>query len=104
MIDRAVDSIARELNLDAVEVRRINLIPGDEMPYDMGMLYRDGQPMVYDSGNYPEQLDQILEMVDHEGLLSGRVRRRRTAATSASPSPPTSRERVTDLTRAHPCA
>ena len=69
VIDRVVDSIARELNLDAVQVRRINLIPGDEMPYDMGMLYRDGQPMVYDSGNYPEQLDQILEMADYEGLL-----------------------------------
>jgi carbon-monoxide dehydrogenase large subunit len=68
VMDRVIDSIAVELDLDPADVRRTNLIPGDEMPYDMGMLYRDGQPMVYDSGNYPEQLDQILEMASYKEL------------------------------------
>jgi carbon-monoxide dehydrogenase large subunit len=74
VIDRVVDSMAHDLARDPADVRRINLIPGEEMPYDMGMLYRDGQPMVYDSGNYPEQLDQILKMAGYDELRAWQAR------------------------------
>jgi carbon-monoxide dehydrogenase large subunit len=74
VIDRVVDSIARELERDPAEVRRLNLIPGAEMPYDMSMLYRDGQPMVYDSGNYPEQLDQLLKTASYNRLREWQAR------------------------------
>jgi aerobic carbon-monoxide dehydrogenase large subunit len=74
VIDRVVDTIARNVGRDPADVRRLNLIPGAEMPYDMGMLYRDGASMVYDSGNYPEQLDQLLEMAGYEDLLAWQAR------------------------------
>lgn len=74
VIDRVVETLAWEVGRDPAEVRRINLVPGDEMPYDMGMLYRDGQPMVYDSGNYPEQLDQILEAAGYDALREWQAR------------------------------
>ncbi len=61
VLDRLVDMAADDLGLDPAELRRRNLIPAGEMPRDMGMLYRDGAPMVYDSGNFPDQLHTALE-------------------------------------------
>lgn len=61
VIDRLVDMIAADLNLDPADVRRKNLIPASAMPKDMGMYYRNGKPLVYDSGDYPAQLRIALE-------------------------------------------
>jgi aerobic carbon-monoxide dehydrogenase large subunit len=60
-MDRAVDCLARELRMDPAEIRRKNYIRPDEMPYDFGMPYRDGNPLVYDTGDFPEALRQALE-------------------------------------------
>jgi carbon-monoxide dehydrogenase large subunit len=60
-LDRALDLVASERGLDPAEIRRRNLIPADEMPRPMGMPYRDGKEMVYDSGDFPAQLEQALE-------------------------------------------
>jgi carbon-monoxide dehydrogenase large subunit len=38
------------------------------MPYDVGILYRDGQPLVYDSGDYPAGLEEALRLVDYDGV------------------------------------
>ncbi|MGH8911700.1 MAG: xanthine dehydrogenase family protein molybdopterin-binding subunit, partial [Acidimicrobiia bacterium] len=68
VIDRIVDMVAGYLKLDSADVRRMNLIPGELMPYDMGMLYRDGGKIVYDSGDYPSQFDKALALADYEGF------------------------------------
>jgi carbon-monoxide dehydrogenase large subunit len=68
VMERVVDMIARRLGRDPAEVRKMNLIPGAEMPYDTKMLYRDGNPMVYDGGDYPEQLRMVLDMAGYEDL------------------------------------
>lgn len=60
-MERMMDLIARELNLDPAEVRFRNMIPAAEMPYSLGLPYRDGEPIVYDSGDYPESLRLALE-------------------------------------------
>src|SRR5207237_6037666 len=60
-MDRAVDRLARELAMDPAEVRRRNYIRADELPYDFGMPYRDGNPLVYDSGDFPATLEAALE-------------------------------------------
>ncbi|MGH7322904.1 MAG: xanthine dehydrogenase family protein molybdopterin-binding subunit [Candidatus Rokuibacteriota bacterium] len=60
-MDRVVDRLARELRMDPVEIRRRNFIRADEMPYDLGILYRDGQPLVYDSGDFPALLEAAVE-------------------------------------------
>src|SRR5437016_1241516 len=49
-MDRAVDRLAHTLGIDPAEIRRRNYIRADELPYDFGMPYRDGNPLVYDSG------------------------------------------------------
>ncbi|MBI4609978.1 MAG: xanthine dehydrogenase family protein molybdopterin-binding subunit [Candidatus Rokubacteria bacterium] len=59
-MDRIVDCLARELRMDPAELRRRNFIRGDEMPYDTGMPYRDGNPLVYDSGDFRAMLDDAL--------------------------------------------
>jgi CO/xanthine dehydrogenase Mo-binding subunit len=63
VVERTLDAIARELNLDRVEVRRRNLIQSDEFPYDVGVAWQDGNTVVYDSGNYPELLDRALKLL-----------------------------------------
>lgn len=60
-MDRAVDCLARELGLDPADIRRRNYIRADELPWDLGMTYRDGNPLVYDSGDFPAVLEAALE-------------------------------------------
>jgi aerobic carbon-monoxide dehydrogenase large subunit len=60
-MDRIVDCLARELRMDPAEIRRRNYIRPDELPYDFGMPYRDGNPLVYDTGDFPEALEKALE-------------------------------------------
>src|SRR5260221_1492223 len=62
-MERTIDLVARALGLEPAEVRRRNMIPADEMPYHVGLLYRDGEPIVYDSGDYPRALELALEAV-----------------------------------------
>jgi carbon-monoxide dehydrogenase large subunit len=65
---RAIDRLAQALNLDPAEIRRQNFVPAAEMPYDTGLLYRDGQPMIYDSGNFPEALEKALATIEYDAF------------------------------------
>src|SRR4051794_21431162 len=67
-MDRALDCAARELGLDPAELRRQNMVTAAEMPHDVGILYRDGQPLVYDSGDYPACLEQARTLVDYDAV------------------------------------
>ncbi|TMK13498.1 MAG: xanthine dehydrogenase family protein molybdopterin-binding subunit [Alphaproteobacteria bacterium] len=60
-MERIVDLVAGELGLEPAEVRLRNMIRADEMPYRVGMPYRDGEPIVYDGGDYPRALRQALD-------------------------------------------
>ncbi len=62
LLERLVDLLAAELNLDPVEVRRRNLIPKFEDGYDVSV------GLHYDSGDYPGNLDVALEHVNYQGL------------------------------------
>ncbi|WP_137388500.1 xanthine dehydrogenase family protein molybdopterin-binding subunit [Rhodoligotrophos defluvii] len=53
-MERLLDHAADELGLDRAEIRRRNLIPTERMPYAVGLTFRDGKPVVYDSGDYPK--------------------------------------------------
>jgi carbon-monoxide dehydrogenase large subunit len=59
-MDRAVDCLARQLGMDPADIRRKNYLRGDEMPYDLGMPYRDGNPLVYDTGDFAATLESAL--------------------------------------------
>jgi carbon-monoxide dehydrogenase large subunit len=69
VIERSMDLVARELGLDRAEVRRRNLIRPGDMPYDMGIPYRDTVPMSYEAADFPSQLEAALEAFDYEGWL-----------------------------------
>jgi carbon-monoxide dehydrogenase large subunit len=60
VVERLVDRVARELGLDANDVRRRNFIPPDQLPYKS--LHH-----VFDSGRYTDCLDKALELADYAG-------------------------------------
>jgi carbon-monoxide dehydrogenase large subunit len=62
-MERTMDRIAQTLGLDRTAVRAANFIQPDEFPFDQGLIFQDGRPLIYDSGNYPAQLDLIKGMV-----------------------------------------
>lgn len=68
VMDRMVDRLAREVGLDPAEVRRRNFIRADEMPYDVGLLYRDGNPLVYDGGDFHATLESALQAAGYDGI------------------------------------
>jgi carbon-monoxide dehydrogenase large subunit len=76
-MERILERTARELRVHPVEFRQRNLIRPDEMPYAAGIIYRDGQPLVLDSGNYPEALRRATELIGYqEAKTPGNARRR----------------------------
>jgi carbon-monoxide dehydrogenase large subunit len=52
-MERLVDLVAREMQMDRAEVRRRNLIPAAKMPYRKPLKARSGATIEYDSGDYP---------------------------------------------------
>ena len=62
-MERTMDAIAAELGLDRTVVRERNFITPDEMPYDQGLIFQDGRPLVYDSGDFPASLAKLKALV-----------------------------------------
>ena len=73
-MERTMDVVAAELGLEPSEVRLRNMIRADEMPFAMGMPYRDGQPIVYDGGDYPAALQNVMTAIG--GVDAFRARQR----------------------------
>ncbi|MGO9081091.1 MAG: aerobic carbon-monoxide dehydrogenase large subunit [Streptosporangiaceae bacterium] len=63
VMERTMDAIAAALGLDRAAVRERNFIRPDEMPYDQGLIFQDGRPLVYDSGDYPALLAKLKDLV-----------------------------------------
>jgi len=62
LIERSVDILADELEMDPAELRRTNFIPSDEFPYETPLGW------TYDSGDYETAMDKALEMIGYEEL------------------------------------
>ncbi len=67
-MDRIVDCLARELRMDPAELRRRNYLSAADLPYELQIPYRDGNPLVYDSGDFRAALDSALEAADYDAL------------------------------------
>jgi carbon-monoxide dehydrogenase large subunit len=63
VMERTMDAIAAFLGLDRALVRERNFIRPDEMPYDHGLMFQDGRPLIYDSGDYPASLEKLKKLV-----------------------------------------
>ena len=75
-MERLMDRVARELKLDRAEVRRRNFIQPEQMPYQVGIIFRDGRPVTYDSGNYPACLDGALQASDYKSFFQRQAKAR----------------------------
>ncbi len=65
-VERAMDMVARHLNMDPAEVKRKNFIQPDQFPFATQM------GAVYDSGDYEKALDLALKNANWEGLKAER--------------------------------
>src|SRR5436309_15998351 len=65
--ERLMDAIAQRLGLDAIAVRRANLIAKDEMPFRRPITTLD-EETVYDSGDYAGLLDRSLKKFNWPAL------------------------------------
>ncbi|NEA29298.1 aerobic carbon-monoxide dehydrogenase large subunit [Actinomadura bangladeshensis] len=72
-MERTMDRIARHLGLDRAGVRAANFIQPDEFPYDQGLTFQDGRPLIYDSGDYPELLGKAKELIGWDGFEAERA-------------------------------
>jgi carbon-monoxide dehydrogenase large subunit len=69
-IERAMESLARAVGVDAAEIRRRNYVPADRFPYDAS------SGLTFDSGNYEPTLDRVLELIGYQDRLAEQQRRR----------------------------
>ncbi len=69
-IERAIDTLARAIDVDPAEIRRRNFIGVDKFPYN------SASGLVFDSGDYGRPLDRALELVDYQSILAEQSRRR----------------------------
>lgn len=70
LLERAVDLLAAELNMDPAEVRRRNLIPPDAFPFETAA------GATYDVGDYERALDEALRLSGYEDLRKEQAGRR----------------------------
>ena len=70
MLERAIDLLAAELDLDPAEVRRRNFIPNDAFPYTTA------SGANYDIGDFGGALNLALESADYENLRREQASRR----------------------------
>src|SRR5262249_26495102 len=61
-IERMVDLLARELKMDAAEIRLKNFVRADQFPY------ATATGLTYDSGNYSLPLEKALSIVEYPKL------------------------------------
>ena len=62
LIERLVETAARELGIDKTEIRRRNFVPAESMPYQTPVALQ------YDTGDFAKNLDLALPAVDYAGF------------------------------------
>ena len=68
VIERAMDALARELDMDPLELRRKNFVK--EFPHTMA------SGLTIDSGDYDASLDRLLEILELDGIRADQADRR----------------------------
>jgi carbon-monoxide dehydrogenase large subunit len=76
-MERLMDSAADGLGIDRAELRRRNLIQPDQMPYSIGLVYRHGETVTYDSGDYPACQAKALEMAGYADFAARQAHARK---------------------------
>ncbi len=71
LVERMMDCVARELNMDPVELRRKNMPKPTEFPF------ATATGLFYDSGDYEKALDKALAMADYQKLRAEQAEARK---------------------------
>ena len=66
-VERVIDTAAREMGIDAAEIRRRNMIPQISEPYSTGFLF------TYDSGEFEKNMDSALNMIEYDTFAARRA-------------------------------
>ena len=66
VMERLLDVAAKELNMDPAEIRRKNLLKPNELPLPTGIIGQDFVEGVLDSGDFPQAIDKVMQMIDYE--------------------------------------
>src|SRR3954471_20156467 len=75
-MERLMDRAARELKVDPAELRGRNMIKPEQMPYSVGLLLRDGKPLVYASGDFPKSQTRALALSNYGSFRARQSRAR----------------------------
>jgi carbon-monoxide dehydrogenase large subunit len=67
LVERLIDTAAREIGVDRVELRRRNMVPPSAMPY------RTAMDQLYDSGDFRVVLDAAMQRADWAGFEARRA-------------------------------
>ena len=67
VVERLVETAARELGRDPVELRRLNMIQPEDFPYETPVA------LVYDTGDYQASLERALQLADCAGFAGRRA-------------------------------
>jgi carbon-monoxide dehydrogenase large subunit len=73
-MERLMDRAAQGLGIDRAELRRRNLIVPERMPYSVGLVFRDGKPLVYASGDFPKSFERALALAGYDGFRERQAR------------------------------
>lgn len=65
-IERLIDEAAAQTGIDRMELRRINLIPQDRLPY------RNPLDVTYECGAFHDNMAALLSLADHKGFAGRR--------------------------------
>jgi len=65
-MERMMDFAARKLGMDPADIRRKNLLTAKEFPLKTGILGQDFVEGVLDSGDYLDNFEKCLKMVDYD--------------------------------------
>jgi carbon-monoxide dehydrogenase large subunit len=76
-MERLLDRVSHELGIDPAELRRRNYIRPEQMPYSVGLTFRDGKPLIYDSGDYPAGHDAAVRISNYESFKERQSEARR---------------------------
>jgi carbon-monoxide dehydrogenase large subunit len=75
-MERLMDRVARELSIDRAEVRARNMIAPEQMPYSVGLVFRDGKPLVYASGDFPRSQTRALALSNYASFAARQAKER----------------------------
>ncbi len=67
VVERLVETAARELSMDRAEIRRRNFIQPEDFPYATPVA------LTYDTGDYEASLDKALQLIDYQGFAARRA-------------------------------